>query len=286
MYIFERTHMTAASGVTTRPTSSANPDYTIGTLESFETRSQAARLYRSVFNYGSDDFQVSPHLLRSLIDNGGSALGAFEPSGRIVGLSYGFSALAGDRVYHYSQATVIAPDAQGRGLGRRLKLAQAEVARSTGASTMRWSYDPYLSRNAHFNLSSLGARGTWFHPDYYDQPDTDRMVVEWPLDFSRGVEARVAREAYASVADGIHGVLATVPAAQTAAGSTAGYRWVVFPCALAAAPGTPDPERVRAAIRASIEDAFADGLAALACDMVGGATPGLPERAAYIFGRH
>ena len=38
---------------------------------------------------------------------------------------------------------------------------------------MRWTYDPFQIRNAHFNLDVLGARGRWFAPDLYG-PGADR----------------------------------------------------------------------------------------------------------------
>jgi predicted GNAT superfamily acetyltransferase len=45
---------------------------------------------------------------------------------------------------------------------------------------MRWTFDPYAVRNAHFNLTVLGATGIRFLPDYYGK-DTDRVLVSWDL---------------------------------------------------------------------------------------------------------
>lgn len=267
--------------------SAAGGDYTIRVLETFESRADAAQLYRTVFDYGREDFSVSPHLLRSLIDNGGSALGAFDETGRIVGFCYGFGAGDGDRRYHYSQATVIALDVQARGLGRRLKRAQADVARASGASAMRWSYDPYLARNAHFNLSSLGARGIRFFTDYYDQPDTDRLIVEWDLTSpDLGASSEVLGRTRKDVTDGVRPFLRSLAPEETKAGTTAGYRWLVFPSEVASRGGTPEADRVRSAIRDSLLDTCGSGLAVLACDRVGDATPGAPDRAVYIFEGH
>lgn len=152
-------------------------------------REAAVALYRETFGLADTDPAMTPKLLAALQHNGGSAVGAFDSAGQLVGFAYGFlgaDTTTGTAVpYHYSQAAVVAHSQQGRGIGRRLKVAQADIARATGARTMRWAYDPVLARNAHFNLDVLGARGRWFHRDYYDQYDaagrTDRVVVEWEL---------------------------------------------------------------------------------------------------------
>ncbi|GAA4951954.1 GNAT family N-acetyltransferase [Actinoplanes utahensis] len=140
----------------------------------------AAALYRSVFGYTQPEYGVSPRLLAALRENSGSVIGAFDPAGRVVGFCYGFTGVDGGELYHYSQAAVVAPEAQGCGVGRLLKQAQAEVARATGARTMRWTFDPYALRNAHFNFAVLGAAGIRFLPDYYGD-DTDRVLVSWDL---------------------------------------------------------------------------------------------------------
>jgi predicted GNAT superfamily acetyltransferase len=163
-----------STGITTRP------------LATTDERLAAVRLYRAVFGLAADDPAFTPKLLGALQRTGGSAVGAFDEDGRLVGFTYGFVGLDGGVPYHYSQTAAVDPRVQGRGVGRQLKRAQAEAARRTGVRTMRWSYDPLQARNAHFNLDVLGATGRWFHRDYYGMADrygrTDRVVVEWPLD--------------------------------------------------------------------------------------------------------
>jgi predicted GNAT superfamily acetyltransferase len=161
-------------GITTRP------------LATTAERLAAVRLYRVVFGLPGDDPAFTPKLLSALQHTGGSAVGAFDENDRLVGFTYGFVGLDDGTPYHYSQTAAVDPAAQGRGVGRQLKRAQAEVARRTGVRTMRWAYDPLQARNAHFNLDVLGAVGRWFHRDLYNLEDhngrTDRVVVEWVLD--------------------------------------------------------------------------------------------------------
>lgn len=142
---------------------------------------EAAQLYREVFGYTDPAHGVNPRLLSALAANGGSVVGVLTQEGHVVAFAYGFPGVDDEgRWYHYSQAAVVAPHAQGHGLGRRLKREQARIALAHGARHMRWAYDPAVARNAHFNLDVLGARARWFHPDFYG-PDTDRLVVEWDL---------------------------------------------------------------------------------------------------------
>ncbi len=149
-------------------------------------RLAAVQLYRLVFGLPADDPAFTPKFLSAVAHAGGSAVGAFDEEDRLVGFTYGFVGLDDGTPYHYSQTAGVDPAAQGRGVGRQLKRAQAEVARRTGVRTMRWAYDPLQARNAHFNLDVLGAVGRWFHRDLYDMQDhygrTDRVVVEWVLD--------------------------------------------------------------------------------------------------------
>jgi predicted GNAT superfamily acetyltransferase len=157
----------------------------IRSLTTEEERRAAVRLYRTAFGLPESDPAISPKLLAAVQHNGGSALGAFDENDRIIGFTYGFVGMDESGPYHYSQTAAVDPRAQGRGVGRRLKRAQAEVARRSGVTTMRWAYDPLHARNAHFNLDVLGAVGRWFHRDYYGMRDalgrTDRIVVDWNL---------------------------------------------------------------------------------------------------------
>ena len=148
---------------------------------------EAAALYREVFGYQDPEYGLNPRLLGALASNGGSVVGVLDESDRLVAFAYGFCGTDRRGFYHYSQSAVVAADHQGQGLGRMLKYTQREVALSHGMSRMRWTYDPFEIRNAHFNLDVLGARGRWYAPDMYG-PGVDRVVVEWDLTREPGAE--------------------------------------------------------------------------------------------------
>lgn len=151
-------------------------------LKHFSDFQAANALYSRVFGYDDPSFALNPNLLSSLRDYGGSVVGVFEPDDELIGFAYGFAGRdASGSDFHYSQSAVVDPRYQGRGVGRELKQLQRRVALRWGHRTMRWAFDPILTRNGHFNLSTLGAIGITYLPDYYDRPCTDRIVVEWEL---------------------------------------------------------------------------------------------------------
>ncbi|QAY73504.1 GNAT family N-acetyltransferase [Agromyces protaetiae] len=258
-------------------------------LDTLARQRAAAVLYREVFAYADTDHSVNPKLLQGLVDNGGTALGVFTADGRALGFCYGFSAIDASGLYHYSQATVIAASEQGRGLGRALKHAQADAARALGARSMRWTYDPALTRNAHFNLDVLGGVGIRFRHDYYGEPGTDRVVVDWPLDpelaaaaASRRVRALADASSLAASTD----VEGRADAAGVVVATGADVRTISAPLDGGAVAPVHRP-----ALGAAIAAAMADGLVARSCglDSRSGVSDGPtadlpPARAVYVFG--
>lgn len=145
----------------------------------------ACRLYRDVFSYTGEDQGINARLLKNLLTYGGTVIGALDAEGHVRGMAFGWTAVETDpsdpHIYHFSQAAVVSPELQGQGVGRALKNVQAAVAHRQGSSRMRWTYNPMISRNAHFNLDVLGAQGRWFTRDALAGPGTDRVTVEWRL---------------------------------------------------------------------------------------------------------
>lgn len=82
-------------------------DVVVRELDSPSELTAAARLYRSVFGYTQPEYGVSPRLLAALRANSGSVIGALDPAGTMIGFCFGFSAVDGGELYHYSQAAVV-----------------------------------------------------------------------------------------------------------------------------------------------------------------------------------
>jgi predicted GNAT superfamily acetyltransferase len=148
----------------------------------------AAALYQEVWQTDTRAAPVSPDLMRALSHAGGYVAGAFERS-RLVAASLAFHTDGAEAGLH-SHISAVLPDVQGRDVGRALKLHQRAWALERGISTISWTYDPLLRRNAWFNLTKLGARAVGYLVDFYGVMDdaqnagdeSDRAVAMWSLE--------------------------------------------------------------------------------------------------------
>ncbi len=134
--------------------------------------------------------QVTSHI-------GGIVLGAFTPAGALLGFVAGFTGFEKGRPIHWSHMLGVRETAQNAGIGRMLKEHQrAELVRM-GIPEMRWTFDPLVAKNAHFNLNRLGARVISYVRDMYGNTGsalhgsiTDRVIVACPS--SGGAVAAIA----------------------------------------------------------------------------------------------
>ena len=128
-------------------------------------------------------------MIVALGESGNVPWGAFDEDG-IVGYVLGWTGFdPEDGLHLHSHMLATLPDRRHRGVGYALKLAQRARCLDQGISIVRWTFDPLLSRNAHFNLAKLGATADRFLPNFYgEMTDTlnqgersDRLVVRWDL---------------------------------------------------------------------------------------------------------
>lgn len=137
-----------------------------------------ARLFESIWLKEP----VNKELLRAMAVTGNYVAGAFDGD-ELLGACCGF--LAGDGL-HSHVAGVAVP---GRGIGFALKQHQRVWALDRGLKAISWTFDPLVRRNAHFNLTKLGARPVSYLPDFYGvmpdgingAGDSDRLMVHWDL---------------------------------------------------------------------------------------------------------
>ncbi len=106
--------------------------------------------------------------------------------GTPVGASMGFWAVPGRASLH-SHVTGALPGHPG--VGFALKQHQRLWVLERGGSTITWTFDPLVRRNAYFNLSKLGATVVGYHENFYGPMDdalnageeSDRCEVVWDL---------------------------------------------------------------------------------------------------------
>ncbi len=134
-------------------------------------------------------------MLRAFAHAGCTLLGA-TVGGRPVGMTLGFLGWNGGLHLH-SHMTAVLPNSASTGIGYALKLWQRAVCLREAIHEMRWTYDPMVARNAHFNLVKLGAVAVSFQPNFYGVmtdtvnagDDSDRFEVSWRLDSGRVMAA-------------------------------------------------------------------------------------------------
>ena len=160
------------------------------TIEEFDG---CVHLQREAF--GLPDLELSPrrHLIVSRAA-GGWTLGAFVAE-RMVGFVHHLAAVRGNNeIFGYSHVMAVAKDYQNKGVGARLKWAQRERVLSEGRKLIKWTWDPMMARNAHFNLNRLGAIVETYADNFYgmdynlDQAiglPSDRLSATWHLDSER-----------------------------------------------------------------------------------------------------
>jgi predicted GNAT superfamily acetyltransferase len=179
-------------------------EWTIHLLETPEEITAVEALQRQVWP-GSETDVIPAHMLLAAIHNGGLALGAFVGD-ELIGAVFGFPGFYqtpdGPRLKHHSHILGVHPDWNGRGIGFALKRAQWQMIRKQGLDRITWTYDPLLSRNAHLNISRLGAVcNTYLRSEYGVMRDdlnaglpSDRFQVDWWVNTKR-VERRLSRRA-------------------------------------------------------------------------------------------
>ncbi len=113
----------------------------------------------------------------------------------MVGYVLGWAGVdAEDGIHVHSHMLATLPQRRHSGVGFALKLAQRAMSLDQGMSLVRWTFDPLVARNAHFNVTKLGAHCDRFNRNFYgDMGDelnagdrSDRLVVRWELEREPG----------------------------------------------------------------------------------------------------
>ncbi len=151
--------------------------------------------------WGADFNEMVPQSLMMINQRlGGVVAGAFDGEGSLLAFVFGQTGLHEGHLSHWSHMMAVRPGLRSLGLGRHLKLFQRRYLLDGGVEEAEWTYDPLESRNAHLNLSRLGAEPVEYERDVYGDGSTselhegigtDRFVVRWAL-ADREVEARIA----------------------------------------------------------------------------------------------
>lgn len=133
--------------------------------------------------------QIPQEALLRAFAHAGCTLLVAAVDGRPIGMTLGFLGWEGG-VHMHSHMTAVIPAHGSSGVGYALKLWQRAVCLREDVREIRWTYDPMVARNAHFNLVKLGAVAVSIYPNFYGAMDdtvnagdeSDRFEVSWRLD--------------------------------------------------------------------------------------------------------
>jgi predicted GNAT superfamily acetyltransferase len=149
-----------------------------------EKAHQLAKVLVSVWG-GADP--IPPDVIIAIIQAGGYASLASQIANGKKQFVGGSLAIVGSHQGKlHSHVTGVIPSAINSGVGRALKDHQWSWAKENEFSTISWTFDPLVRRNAYFNLIVLGANVVKYCQNYYGEindlinagDQTDRLVVE------------------------------------------------------------------------------------------------------------
>jgi len=168
-------------------------EITIRKCEGMDELNACVALQKEVWKF--DDVDLVP--LRMFVVSqkiGGQTIGAFDGN-ELIGFAFSIPGSRAGHAYLHSHMLAVRDSFRNHGLGRRLKLAQREDAIQQGFELLEWTFDPLEIKNAHLNLSRLGAIARRYSVNHYGHSSsplqgglpTDRLVAEWWLTSKRVV---------------------------------------------------------------------------------------------------
>jgi predicted GNAT superfamily acetyltransferase len=165
-------------------------------LKRLEDLRALERLFAEVWERTGEP-PIGSDVLMALAHSGNYVVGALE-EGRLVGGLVGW--LGGsppDELHLHSHILGVLPGGQRRGLGFELKQHQRTWCLDRDVTTIEWTFDPLVRRNAYFNLNKLGAEARDYLVNFYGEmtdginagEESDRLLIRWVLDSRNAIAA-------------------------------------------------------------------------------------------------
>jgi predicted GNAT superfamily acetyltransferase len=172
-----------------------NARVAISELHELEDLRELERLFAEVWER-PDEPPIGADLMTALAHSGNYIAGARKGSRLVGGLLGWLGGSPPHDLHLHSHILGVVADVQTRGLGFELKQHQRRWCLDRGIKVVEWTFDPLVRRNAHFNLTKLGAEARQYLVNFYGQmidglnagEESDRLLIRWRLD-SEQVEA-------------------------------------------------------------------------------------------------
>jgi predicted GNAT superfamily acetyltransferase len=155
-------------------------------LHSLQEQFHARMIFDTVWP-SSNETQITSNLLQAMVHTGSYLVGVFDGA-KVVGASFAFPSIEPD-IHLHSHMTAFIESHRDRGLGTLVKNHQWNWAKEHGYSSITWTFDPLVRRNARLNILKLGADLVSYHENFYGKmadelnngDESDRMMVRWDL---------------------------------------------------------------------------------------------------------
>jgi len=174
-----------------RPRSDARDGIRIRHCHGIAEFEACIRVERAVWQSADSDVVPAPIFVVAA-ETGGQVLGAFQGD-ELVGFTMAIAGWRNGKPFLHSHMTAVLERYRNQGIGGRLKVFQMEDALARGIRRIEWTFDPFVTKNAHFNFLRLGAIARKYLPNVYGITTsplhsglpTDRLVAEWHLRSAR-----------------------------------------------------------------------------------------------------
>lgn len=165
----------------------ANETATVREIDGYANLAELVSVLDRIWGTKPGRTMLDPAILM-VLRSGGHYTSAAYVGDEIIGGCIGFHVEPLGEALHSHIAGVL-PQYASMGVGRALKNHQREWSRQRGIREIHWTFDPLISRNAHFNLGSLGARPLRYYENYYGEmtdgvnkgQESDRLLISWAL---------------------------------------------------------------------------------------------------------
>jgi predicted GNAT superfamily acetyltransferase len=169
-------------------------------LHELEDMRELERLFAAIWERPGEP-PFSSDLLRAMVHSGNYVVGAHEGNRLVGGLVGWLGGSPPSELHMHSHILGVVADSQARGLGFELKQHQRRWCLERGIKVVEWTFDPLVRRNAHFNLTKLGARAHKYLVNFYGEmvdglnagEESDRILIRWHLDSAQAESASAGR---------------------------------------------------------------------------------------------
>ncbi|HET7467537.1 MAG TPA: GNAT family N-acetyltransferase [Candidatus Dormibacteraeota bacterium] len=168
-------------------------------LEGMPELHELAHLFATIWGRPGEP-PMDTSTLRALSHSGNYVAGAYAQD-RMIGGLIGWLGGLPDDLHLHSHILGVLPDTEARGVGFALKQDQRAWCLDRDVSSVMWTFDPLVRRNAYFNLVKLGADAVEYLVDFYGAMDdgintgdeSDRLLIRWNLRSEKAIAAAEGR---------------------------------------------------------------------------------------------